>query len=416
MTAEIILMNKSALAVAADRAATAYGRGRLQISETEKIFPLGDNIPVVAMIYGAAEILDHPWATLIDMYRSQRKPQTLDRVEQYAEEFFRFLESRTELFPAERQIEDYGFIVQQIYAMILHRAKVLIEVAGAMEKRDVSPVQALKAAIVDVHRDYRLDADGKERPNVSIFSGVKAEAIFREHQQMIDDIIKGIFRKRNILSDEKAVLMLRQIAVYALIKDRFHEIHSGVVFAGFGDKDLYPASAEYFVSTVYKNRLKAKRYELARVAPSEVPARVLLFADADATFSFVTGIDEEIFDLLLSFSEYLFEGVPAGLLEDSRLPREARGAINQFVQNEFSPIYHVMLREGLEQYIQDHRIVPLHEMVAVSGNRDLVERASDFVRLNILQKQVRGLDQTVGGGVDTVLITKSKGVEINPAV
>ena len=409
-------MNKSALAVAADKAATAYGRGRLQISETEKIFTLGDNIPVVAMIYGAAEILDHPWATLIDMYRSQRKPQALDRVEQYAEDFFRFLESQTQLFPPERQLEDYGFIIQQIYAMILHRAKVLIEVAGAMEKRNVSPAQALKAAIVDVHRDYVLDTDGSKRSNIGVFSDLKADAVFREHQQMIDDIIRGIFRKRNILNDDKAVSLLRQIAVYSLIKDRFHEIHTGVVFAGFGNKDLYPASAEYFVSTVYKNKLKAKRFELARVAPSEVPARVLLFADADATFSFVTGIDEEIFDLLLSFSEYLFEGLPDGLLQESKLPREAKGAISEFVQGELSPIYHVMLREGLEQYIQDNRILPLHEMVATSGTRDLVERAADFVRLNILQKQVRGLDQTVGGGVDTVLITKARGVEVNPVV
>ncbi|MFW6027420.1 MAG: hypothetical protein ACOC91_01285, partial [bacterium] len=190
----------------------------------------------------------------------------------------------------------------------------------------------------------------------------------------------------------------------------------GVVFAGFGAKDLYPASAEYFVSTVYKNKLKAKRFELARVTPSEAPARVLLFADADATFSFVTGIDEEIFDLLLSLSEYLFEGLPPGLLKESRLPREARGTINEFVQSQLSPTYHLMLREGLEQYIHDHRILPLHDMVATSGARDLVERAADFVRLNILQKQVRGLEQTVGGGVDTVLITKARGVEVNPAL
>lgn len=416
MTAEIILMNKSALAVAADKAATAYGRGRIQISETEKIFPLGNGLPVVAMIYGAAELLDHPWATLIDMYRSERKPQPLDRVEQYAEEFLRFLESRPELFPPERQIQDYAFIVQQVYAIILHRAKVLIDVAGAMERRDFSPVKALKAAIVDLHRDYSLDADGSERPNLPVFANLRAEAVFREHQQMIDDIIRSVFRKRNILGDEKAVAMLRQIAAFALVKDRFHEIHSGVVFAGFGAKDLYPASAEYFVSTVYGNRLKTKRFEVARVAPSEVPARVLLFADADATFSFVTGIDEEIFDLLLSFSEYLFEGLPPNLLQESRLPREAQGAINEFVQTKLSPLYHVMLREGLEQYIQDNRILPLHEMVATAGTRALVERAADFVRLNILQKQVRGLEQTVGGGVDTVLITKARGVEMNPAV
>lgn len=415
MTAEIILMNKSGMAVAADRAATAYGRGKLQISETDKIYPLGEGLPVVVMIYGAAELLDHPWAALVDMYREQRQSDELDRVEDYAQEFFSFLESRPDLFPAARQLEDYQFIIQQIFAQIVHRARILLEVAAAADQRNVSQAQALKSAIVDVHRDYSVDSEGKERDVVPAFVGVEPDQVFREHADMIDGIIRSVFRKRNILSDERVVLMLRQIAVFALLKNRFHEIHSGIVFAGYGRKDHYPASAEYLVSTVYRNKLKMIRYDVARVGPSEVPARVLLFADADATFSFVTGIDEEIFDLLMSFSEYLFEGLTTGLLHESKLPAPTKTVIADFVLREMAPVYHAMLREGLEHYIHDHRILPLHEVVATSGTKDLVQRASDFVRLNILAKQMRGLEQTVGGGVDTVLITKTRGVEIGSA-
>jgi ATP-dependent protease HslVU (ClpYQ) peptidase subunit len=69
MTAEVAIMNKSAIAVAADSAITV-GKNKVH-RNANKIFQLCDSAPIGAMIYGSAELAGMPWETLIKLFRSE---------------------------------------------------------------------------------------------------------------------------------------------------------------------------------------------------------------------------------------------------------------------------------------------------------------------------------------------------------
>ncbi len=70
MTAEIAILNKSAVALAADSAVTITTSQGQKIYNTNKLFMLSKYHPVGIMIYSNAELMRVPWETIIKVYRT----------------------------------------------------------------------------------------------------------------------------------------------------------------------------------------------------------------------------------------------------------------------------------------------------------------------------------------------------------
>ena len=69
MVTEIAIMNKEAIAIAADSAVTL--REQKVFTSANKIFTLSKYHPVGIMIYGSANFMEVPWETIIKIYRSK---------------------------------------------------------------------------------------------------------------------------------------------------------------------------------------------------------------------------------------------------------------------------------------------------------------------------------------------------------
>lgn len=69
MTAEIVIMNKMGVAMAADSAVTVAGKK--VYNSANKLFMLSKHRPVGIMIYGNAEFMGFPWEVLIKLYREE---------------------------------------------------------------------------------------------------------------------------------------------------------------------------------------------------------------------------------------------------------------------------------------------------------------------------------------------------------
>ena len=72
MTTEVVVMNKSAVAMAADSAVTISGNGQASpkiFNSVNKLFQLSKYAGVGIMIYGGAEMMGIPWETIIKVYR-----------------------------------------------------------------------------------------------------------------------------------------------------------------------------------------------------------------------------------------------------------------------------------------------------------------------------------------------------------
>ena len=93
MTAEIVVMNLEAVALAADSAVTMRG-GAVEKTSTSanKLFALSSRHPVGIMLYGNALFMGLPWETIIKVYRSTSLPSSgFATLKEYAEDFISFL-------------------------------------------------------------------------------------------------------------------------------------------------------------------------------------------------------------------------------------------------------------------------------------------------------------------------------------
>lgn len=107
MTAEIAIMNKTAIALAADSAVTIeQEKGQKIFYTVNKLFTLSKYHPVGVMVYGNANFMDVPWESIIKIYRAKLRKQQFPKLIEYAEDFITFLKKDTVLFPETGQ-RDY---------------------------------------------------------------------------------------------------------------------------------------------------------------------------------------------------------------------------------------------------------------------------------------------------------------------
>src|SRR4051812_26536727 len=104
MTAEVALLNKSAVALAADSAVTITTGGTPKIYNTvNKLFALSKFQPVGIMIYGMGDLLGVPWEVVIKMFRKDLGRTRFETLKEYSVAFLNFIEGNTRLFPEKVQ-------------------------------------------------------------------------------------------------------------------------------------------------------------------------------------------------------------------------------------------------------------------------------------------------------------------------
>lgn len=127
MTAEIAIMNKEAVALAADSAATIPQEGAPKIfASANKLFALSRYHPVGIMVYGSGSFMGVPWDTVIKLFRARMGDVACSTIQVYADNFVSFLESEPTLAPESSQesyvksfLDEYfGYMVRQIQSQI----------------------------------------------------------------------------------------------------------------------------------------------------------------------------------------------------------------------------------------------------------------------------------------------------------
>ena len=115
MTAIVGILNKRGVAIAADSAVTVGNGDNVKIYNTcQKIFKLSEKNPLALMIYDAASFMGIPWDVIIDMYRNERGERTFDKVQDYANDFLKFL-GDFDFVKSEEDQRDY--LIREMYTV-----------------------------------------------------------------------------------------------------------------------------------------------------------------------------------------------------------------------------------------------------------------------------------------------------------
>ena len=126
MTAVVAIMNKTGLSLAADSAVTvtsSNGAGSYSSSKiyntANKLFMLSKYHPVGIMVYSSAEFMQVPWELVIKLYRKNLKDQSFDTVEEYRDDFLKFILENDKFSFSSREDEHISNKIFQIVSHIL---------------------------------------------------------------------------------------------------------------------------------------------------------------------------------------------------------------------------------------------------------------------------------------------------------
>lgn len=385
MTCEVAVMNRRGIALATD-SAVSLGNGKKIYHTAEKLFSLHPSIPVAIMTYGAADMMNVPWETVVKIYAQKLGNRRFDTLDQYAKDFFAFIEGATSLFPAEDQKSHVGGAVRAVWSG-LYQDKLSERIGGSEKVSDGAKIAALTEI---VQTDHEIWAN--KYSDLEGFGSEYGSRVIKTYEDIIEHVEKEVFvglkLPRHLKSD------LRKTVGFMYCKDWFHSAdESGVVIAGMGESEPFPAFFQYRVGTVAASKLRYAKVDEARVGKTD--AVVTPFAQRETIDMIIGGIHPRLRSKLIDDVErWMPKGNKSGKAKgQERIEKE---------RNKFSSYMREEILQGYDQ--------PFMGAVSALPRQDLAKMAEALVSLTaFLMRMNVDQDETVAEPIDVALLSKCDG-------
>lgn len=308
MTAEIAILNSKAVALAADSAVTINYAEKVYHS-VDKLFELSHHHPVGIMFYGRDNFLGIPWETIIKMYREQLQNKSFHTVEQYGENFFLFLQD-VKFDVTKDEKREMLFILEALHIEIAVIYKQFSEIKHETisEGNELLPHDAkIKQFNTQIERYLINRIENLPNNYVANFSDEDYYFLLETYSAYIEKIIQENFSKD--MFKESWFKTIKAIVCLTLLK-KFNKYKSGIVFAGFGEKEWLPSVVAYEVEGKINGKIKYRLIkEKTRSINEQVNASIIPFAQVDMVDAFITGIDNKLETFYLSEIERFITNV-----------------------------------------------------------------------------------------------------------
>jgi hypothetical protein len=402
MTCEVLVMNRKAAVLAADSATTVQsGRGderRPRFAKGgNKIFQVSDFEPVAAMIYQGAGLQGMPWEIVIKRFRGDLARRSEPTLKDYADRFFEFVRNDTKLFPESFRDDVYASLLESGF---LHS---LAELNKAQPK-------AFDSAVPEADRKQLWsDFLSKKQADVtkgSLPPGFVEQDVVETRSRVVPKLLTDI---EQVLKELKAenVVSAAELAELSLIRT-FRDFetllsgeYTGIVFAGYGDDDFFPAYQEYSCFGFIARKLVVLKRGAEAIDVRKNLSVIEGFATTSMVEQFIQGMNFDHYATTLvhfhhharALCEDLFKELKVAPIDISKLIKDRQEAF----------------RKDWQRAVYTEHWAPLSEVVSTLGIEEMAELAETLVMLESLKERVTSPDQSVGGPIDVAVISKSEG-------
>ena len=247
MSAGICIMNKNAIALAADSAVT-IGQHLAIHNSANKLFALSKVAPVGVIIYSNAELMGVPMELIIKQYKSELRNKVFPNLSDYVTDFLKFLILESDLFHFPTSEKSY---VTNVYVDLLN---------GLNGDYQFS----IKRKINEVKRDLTVE----ELQEIQVET-VKATLVFvdqlavipnLELHDYIEDTYGGEIRQYISVQfpwiGEPLLTELVEKICLVYDKDFMRNGYVGLAFAGYGENNIFPQMLHLHISGIANNILR----------------------------------------------------------------------------------------------------------------------------------------------------------------
>ncbi len=401
MTAEIGLLNKTSVVLAADSAATISLHKKVY-NTANKLFPLSNYEPIGIMIYNNSNWMGIPFEIIIKSYTKYLNDKSFSSLTEYRDDFISFLKSSFKKFVNEEQIHEMiGYRLFDILDKISEISNEIFEekITELEEKKEIfERNKVLEDTFFEV-----IDSYSKIKEDyLPEFVDYKFEEFKLEFKQIIDKILPGFYVTIKVPKKAKYTQRIYKALYHELVcKFTGDEDFSGIVIAGYGTDEIFPTICEIKIAEILSNKL---RYEIidAESINNEHSAFVCPFAQRDMVDTFFHGINPQILTELKDNMVVEFEKIIDEINKNhSAVTKEE---LRKYFQNCYSEIF-----ENIENFSIKNYINPIVNSISYLRKEDLIEFAESLINITSIKRKTNSELQSVGGPIDIAVITKHEG-------
>jgi hypothetical protein len=305
------------------------------------------------------------------------------------------------MFPADlqrRSAESLSYILlSHVREAIRHKLN------AEAEERDGLDDDEIPSIISEVVRD-RL-AKIRKYDRLSGFGREVSASIRKEFSPVIGEMKKELFGKLELT--QAASRGLTNVVLEMLQRDYFGPLQTGVVFAGFGERDYMPKLVSYSLEEMVDDKLRIKKTG-SHVISDDNAAAIIPFAQQEMVHAFLQGIDPSMGNYVRASTDSLFEGLSRSILglvgkSNPKLAESVWAAIEPEMPKILESLFKAWEAKSREHWR------PIVQITSALPKDELASMAEALVNLTKFRRRVSAERETVGGPIDVAVITKGDG-------
>ena len=239
MTTEVAIINPQGIALAADSAVTT---SKEQVwAHANKLFSLSPFNDIGIMIYGSASFIGYPWETIIKCYRKKIGNKKFNTVSECTDNFLKFLNS-TELSDKENEKNSILFVCICLADLTIENLNTTIHSKQEDNTKVEHAICILEERLLTETIRFGFSKNNFiEQSAINNLFEIKLKSIFGEEIAISDAIYQRFF----------------DLCLEVCNRRLPSNVMTGVVIAGFGEKEYLPVLNTYVIDGKCNGILRA---------------------------------------------------------------------------------------------------------------------------------------------------------------
>lgn len=405
MTAEIALMNKEAVVLAADSAVTFRFGGAQKVSPfANKIFALSRYNPVGIMSYGSARFMDIPWETIIKIYRNRLPKDGFSELSDYSNDFLSFI-NKENLRLSDPDEEGYigSFVFNALRPVVREIREKMEEILERDEVLDDQVVEQIASEVIT----ERFQLSQKIwKQNEPLIPKRLSSNVMRKYGSIVGDTIDVFLQNVNL--SQETIKQLRRTILNIFPSTMLQELKSGIVIAGFGKEELFPSIKNIELEGLIGGALKCAIIKEEKIDIDNYSS-IMAFAQRDMVARFMNGVDplyqnaevDSVSELCKIYMGKILDALDRYSEDEKKALKKALSSMgNKLIKNYF---------DGVTKFIVEQYNLPIINAVSVLPKDELVALAEALVNLTSIKRRFSEEEETVAGPIDIAVISKGDG-------
>jgi hypothetical protein len=404
MTAEIAIVNRAAVTLAADSAMTlSVGGARKIYTSTDKIFELSEKDPIGLMIYNNLEFMGAPLDVLVKHFRSSSYCKVFDELPDAAAAFFEYLSDQWKPSAELQRNHARQLLVPAFRRVRRAFDRAIPELLSRRKSRNIGILvyqTFMKSVQTEISKYEQL-------PAADCFSDTTEDTIREFYKGTLDELISTTFSSEPLEEEEKNLLC--RLGVLVLHRNSFSSLLSGLVFAGFGRNSVFPSLIGYHIDGIIADKLKITKTDEEATSRDTIYAKILPFAQREVVDRFLVGIDPDLEDGIANYIESIYEKTRENIFKDLR---NLRGTSKDKILNNLQKSLGSALADFRGSWLQptkERYQQQTEDMVLFMAKQELAHLAEALVNITSLKRKFSAGEETVAGPIDVAVISKNDG-------